>query len=481
MAFPSSSSILSATPAAQPGTSLFGQITTNPQQGSPFGGASQSATSTFGSQPQAQGQAPAQGSSLFGSTLGQNAGQQQNQPQSGQTSLFGGFGQRQQQPQAQSTSLFGQPAANPQQQTQSTGLFGQSAVNPQQQTQPTGLFGQPAANTQQGGALGPSLFGSAQPQQSTQGGGLGTSLFGTTQTQQSAQAGGPFGFGASTGSTLGQTSGFGGWGAGPSQPQTTGMFGQNLGTSAAPAISLFNRPLAQQQPYPSVSGSAPPAFTRLTKFNDLPDDIKRTLETIDASIQGRIQISNDLKQRKLGEEAVKGQEEVRNVHKDLVGAIATLHSDVLHTKDLKAKVDQTVQDTIIATRIVDGFRNLHQHGAYLKAYTNFPLEFFTRVTEQMRERLRWYKTTIEHIERKLSSAAAQSQYTPQAISSTLEAQHATFIALASKTAALDAELQKIKALYTQLWRAKTNSMRDPFNELDRSTVGEFGLEGLSTR
>lgn len=58
-----------------------------------------------------------------------------------------------------------------------------------------------------------------------------------------------------------------------------------------------------------------------------------------------------------------------------MGAIATLHSDVLHTKDLKAKVDQTVQDTIIATRIVDGFRNLHQHGAYLKAYTNFPLEF----------------------------------------------------------------------------------------------------------
>lgn len=65
-----------------------------------------------------------------------------------------------------------------------------------------------------------------------------------------------------------------------------------------------------------------------------------------------------------------------------------------------------------------------------------------------------------------------------AISSTLEAQHATFVALASKTAALNAELQKIKALYTQLWRAKTGSMRDPFNDLDRGSTAEFGLESI---
>lgn len=66
-----------------------------------------------------------------------------------------------------------------------------------------------------------------------------------------------------------------------------------------------------------------------------------------------------------------------------------------------------------------------------------------------------------------------------AITSTLEAQHSSFIALASKTAALDGELQKIKALYTQLWRAKTGSMRDPFNELDRGSGKEFGMESLS--
>ena len=70
-----------------------------------------------------------------------------------------------------------------------------------------------------------------------------------------------------------------------------------------------------------------------------------------------------------------------------------------------------------------------------------------------------------------------------AITSTLQAQHASFVALASKTAALDAELQKLKNTYRQLWRAQTGSARDPFNELDRgsSPGGEFGLDGLSIK
>lgn len=64
------------------------------------------------------------------------------------------------------------------------------------------------------------------------------------------------------------------------------------------------------------------------------------------------------------------------------------------------------------------------------------------------------------------------------ISSTLQTQHAIFVSLAAKTAAVDAELQKVKALYTQLWRAKTGSMRDPFNDLDRGGGGDFGMELL---
>ena len=67
-----------------------------------------------------------------------------------------------------------------------------------------------------------------------------------------------------------------------------------------------------------------------------------------------------------------------------------------------------------------------------------------------------------------------------AIVTTLEAQHATFMALATKAVALHAELQKIKNLYTQLWREKVVSMRDPFNDNDRGVDNEYGLEHLTT-
>lgn len=59
---------------------------------------------------------------------------------------------------------------------------------------------------------------------------------------------------------------------------------------------------------------------------------------------------------------------------DLVNVISDLQSDVHHTRALKAKTDQTVQDTIVATRIVDGFRNPQPHGVYLKNHASFPLE-----------------------------------------------------------------------------------------------------------
>jgi nucleoporin p58/p45 len=49
-----------------------------------------------------------------------------------------------------------------------------------------------------------------------------------------------------------------------------------------------------------------------------------------------------------------------------VNATSVIQSDALFTRDIKAKADQAVQDTIVATRIVDGFRNPQQNGAYLK-------------------------------------------------------------------------------------------------------------------
>ncbi|KZP31766.1 hypothetical protein FIBSPDRAFT_724031, partial [Athelia psychrophila] len=407
-------------------------------------------SSAFGIKSQAPasaslfGQSTAAKPSIFGSTQPTTGFGASTQPQA-QGSIFGGG---QQQAGAPSTGLFGQPAA--QQQPASTGLFGQPATATQQQPQ-SNLFGS-------------SLFGSTNTaNQTTQQQGQG--LFGSTNNQQQQQQPNQPTFGG-WGSTAGNTNAL--------QPQATLPAGSNAWGSS----------LLGQQNKPQTASNTPtgaPLFTRSTKFNDLPDQVKKSFEDIEAHIQGRLQVSSDLKQRKLGDEPTKGQELIYGVHKDLVNTSSIIQSDAMFTKDIKAKADQAVEDTIVATRIVDGFRNPQQHGAYLKNHATFPLEFFNRITEQMRERLHWYKNTIEQIERKLSSSPAQPQTTPQAISTTLQAQHATFILLASKTATLDADLKKIKALYTQLWRTKTGSMRDPFNDLDKNGGDDLGLDAMHVR
>lgn len=59
---------------------------------------------------------------------------------------------------------------------------------------------------------------------------------------------------------------------------------------------------------------------------------------------------------------------------ELVNIMNILHNDHHFTQDLKEKTNQAVQDTIIATRIVDGHRNQQTSGAYLKDHAGFPLE-----------------------------------------------------------------------------------------------------------
>jgi hypothetical protein len=48
-------------------------------------------------------------------------------------------------------------------------------------------------------------------------------------------------------------------------------------------------------------------------------------------------------------------------------------SDYLFAKDLRNKIDQAVQDVIIASRIIDGFKDAQQN-LHLKNHAQFPLE-----------------------------------------------------------------------------------------------------------
>ncbi|KAL9714234.1 Nucleoporin nup49/NSP49 (Nuclear pore protein nup49/NSP49) [Leucoagaricus gongylophorus] len=474
----------SASTPSQSTTGLFGNQQQPATSGSLLGNAltsqSTAGNNLFGNAATQQQQQPATGGGLFGSTP------QQQQPAAG-GSLFGSTPQ-QQQP-ATGGGLFG---STPQQQQPAAGggLFGST---PQQQ-QPAaggGLFG--STPQQQQPAAGGGLFGSTpqqqQPVQQTGQQPAGNSLFGNTATapNQTASLFGNAGslFGNSGTTTLPQTGAsslLGNTGTGASSifgntSQQSQLLPQSAQTNNAfGTSSLFgSKPAAAA---PQVTHQVQPGqtlFTRSTKFNDLPDNLKQLLENIDAYTRSCMQTSKDLYQRKLGEGLVERQEMIEQMQKELNNTSYVIRNDLRHTEDLKDKVDRAMQDLVVASRIFDAFRNPQSGTTYLKDHASFPFEFFQRVTQQVTERMAWVKTTIEKVERKLSTSAGQVQ-TPQSIATTLQAQNTTFLALASQTAALETELHKIKTAYTQLWRANMSSARDPFDEVDDLGFGSLRVK-----
>ncbi|KAJ7349875.1 hypothetical protein DFH08DRAFT_997267 [Mycena albidolilacea] len=143
---------------------------------------------------------------------------------------------------------------------------------------------------------------------------------------------------------------------------------------------------------------------------------------------GRIQINKNLHQRMLGDEVTAGQEAIRAVHKDLINTTTAIRYNLHFMRDLKTKAYQAVQDTIVATRLVEGFRNPYANAAYLKDHVGFPLQFFTRVTVQMRAQLACCKGTFPLLRvhsTDWGSSVANSLYS--SFNTTVRAAHFAFL------------------------------------------------------
>jgi nucleoporin p58/p45 len=70
----------------------------------------------------------------------------------------------------------------------------------------------------------------------------------------------------------------------------------------------------------------------------------------------------------------------------LINTTTAIRNDLHFTRDLKSKADVAVQDTIVATRLIDGFRNPHANAAYLKDHAGFPLEYVNQAYKKWRPR-----------------------------------------------------------------------------------------------
>ncbi|TIA71889.1 hypothetical protein E3P91_02296 [Wallemia ichthyophaga] len=393
--------------------------------------------------------------SLFGNNSGAGAGagggfsfgqssQQQQPAQSGGFSFGGASGST-----APKPSLFGAAAGTSNsastgtttQQPPSSGFGGFGGFGQQQTSQ------QPGQQTQQPAQTG-GLFGSQPPASSTTGtgfGGFGQSQPQPLQQQQPQQSQQP----ATSNSALGFGLG------GGSTANTTGAFGSTIGGGLAGTGGPNN----SQQPQQSL--------TRTTKYNDLSDAHKKVIDDIDAHIQGRNHIALNLKSEPLGKDVDRSSVLLEQVSNDLMSLKSTLSHTSAALDSLKEDTDTDTVRALTMTRIIDGYKRPQESGAWLKTYRDFPHEYFTQMSVDLKDRATKYTSTLEQIERHLryllsTISQQQAMYTPHSIAQILQTQHSTFMSLASHVAELQSATEGLKEGYRDIWRNKTKSYADPF-------------------
>ncbi|EFP91294.2 uncharacterized protein PGTG_17151 [Puccinia graminis f. sp. tritici CRL 75-36-700-3] len=431
----------------------------------------------FGASNPSASAAPSSGG-LFGSAKPQNSGNIFGSSSTTSGGLFGAstttstpqttgnlFGSSTSAATTPQTGLFG--STNQQATGQQTGsnLFGASSQN----TTSTNLFG--SNNNATGGGTG-NLFGS------TQGNSTPTGLFGSSNLQNAGQQSGSNLFGSSNQNTP-STNLFGSTNNNLNTSGVGNLFGGNQGNSAPLGNSFGTKASSVPvTPAPSVSQSNP-VFTRTTRFNDLPEDAKKQLETLDAMIQTQCRHSDTLKAMQLGTEITEGTSLLRQVTSEMHATSASVKTSSNLLDSIRQSIDGDVADLLNLAAIVDAHHSQrmavgsHNAAESLPNPMKFQFEFFSQKAADMEERVKRYRQTIDYVELQLKGLFDRPS--PASIVPALKAQYSTFMVLADKVAQLDTAVRNLKEEYRDIWRHQTGSVRDPFAEIDQA----FGL-GSST-
>ncbi|KNZ60189.1 hypothetical protein VP01_1599g3 [Puccinia sorghi] len=422
--------------------------------------------STTTSTPQTTG-------NLFGSSTSTTA--------TPQTGLFGNSNQLSN-PQQQSGNLFG---ASNQNNTASTNLFGSTNNTPNNAGASAGgsLFGSTQGTTNQNTGL----FGSTnQPS--------GNNIFGTsTQNTPSTNLFGSnnntnlnaSGVGNLFGSTQGNSSNLGNSFANKasSVPVTPASSLSLIASNFYPLPSLQNFHQNNQSTNAvyslmTISGvsnsvsQSNPVFTRTTRFNDLPEDAKKQLESLDAMIQTQCRHSDTLKAMQLGTEITEGTSLLRHVTSEMHATSASVKTSSNLLDSIRQSIDGDVADLLNLVAIVDAHHaqriavGAHNSADSLPNPMKFQFEFFSQKTADMEERVKRYRQTIDYVELQLKGLFDRPS--PASIVPALKAQYSTFMVLADKVAQLDAAVASLKEEYRDIWRHQTGSVRDPFAEIDQA-------------
>lgn len=391
--------------SSQPATSSTGALFGAPQQSnnstgsSGFGSQTQANNTTglFGSQGSA---APnPSGGGLFGS---QSAGT------NGSTNQFG---TQQQGNNNAGGGLFGAQAQN----KSTGGLFGAQSTS----QAGGGLFGnqQPATGSNTTG----SLFGTQQPAQSS------NSLFGATQTAKPAGSTGGM-FGQSTNSNAPGSGIFGQSNTGNSREG--GLFGSSA-TNTQPntlfgppktAASGFGASMFVPKTHRSSTTSASPlmqhGFYQRERYNELPENQRVLLDSVEKFIKSQTQVQHELRVRDSSDEMRQLLVDVHDLSAAQQSLSATLEADTMRLQTIAAKVQQDWNDNAMLHQVATHAKDKLSDGS---SFLDWLRGFYERVAEEDLARIQRYRSTMEvrmmcsrqQLERHLVSINQREQFAPQ--------------------------------------------------------------------
>lgn len=364
--------------------------------------------------------------------------------------------------------MFGQSTTNTNTGAASTtgGLFGQNAAGTTGTAGAAGatggLFGQNNATNMTGAAGG--LFG--QNSGASTSGATG-GLFGQNNTANSG-TGGLFGQNNAAGAT-GTTGGLFGQSNATGTAGTGGLFGQNNTTTSGSLFGQSNATGASgglfgqgNSAIGKPAGNALPflqhPFYQRERFNDLPEPQRKLFEELDAFIASQTKIRGELRARDPGAELDRLMSDWHDLETVLQSLEASLEADSLRLQSVASHVERDRNDNVMLYDIARHSKDRLSDGSSFVYWLN---HFYENAAEEYVARIQRYRAGMEQIERHVA-VGQRRNVAPQVIAEIIHDQNSSFMALAEQVATLHAEIDVLKKDYAKWYRARFQSVRDPF-------------------
>ncbi|KAI9365513.1 hypothetical protein DFJ73DRAFT_270812 [Zopfochytrium polystomum] len=202
------------------------------------------------------------------------------------------------------------------------------------------------------------------------------------------------------------------------------------------------------------------AIVKTTRYGELPEAVRGELDKMEKFIQKQISLAEEIQTNRADELILRVREQAQDAELKYQGLKNILDRDASLIKHLRSTVSREMKNADMATRFIDAYQNPNPSNYPFRNQDYF--SYFVDVTNQLESKLQLYRQTIDDLERHLQGITQRVQYTPQSIVTIMRHQHESFLAIASKIAAVHDAVQKEKENFLHFRRRYFGETRNPF-------------------